>query len=93
MRDPNAAPTVRIVYPANKRAGYANIPAADFDPAIHTLYEPDAKAVGHEAKTDDGLTVGKGPGGRWFVKRGGRVVTGPYPDKAAAEAAAEGERD
>jgi hypothetical protein len=38
MTDPNAAPTVRIVYPANLRDGYCQIPAADFNPAIHTLY-------------------------------------------------------
>lgn len=36
------AKTVRIVYPANLRAGYANIPETEFDPDIHTLWvDPD----------------------------------------------------
>lgn len=33
------APTVRIVYPANKRCGYCQIPEAKFDPRIHTRWE------------------------------------------------------
>lgn len=36
--DPNAAPTVRIKFPANLRVGYCQIPAAEFDPAIHELW-------------------------------------------------------
>lgn len=33
------AKTVSIVCPENLRAGYKNIPAAEFDPAIHTLFD------------------------------------------------------
>lgn len=36
--DPNAAPTVRIKFPANLRVGYCQIPAAEFDPEIHELW-------------------------------------------------------
>jgi len=40
--DPNAAPTVRIKYPANLRVGYCQIPEAEFDPKIHERWEDDA---------------------------------------------------
>ena len=33
------------------------------------------------------LTTGKGPGGRWYVKRGREIVTGPFKTEAEAEAA------
>ncbi len=33
------AKTVSIVCPENVRAGYKNIPAADFDPAVHVLFD------------------------------------------------------
>lgn len=46
MSDPNAAPTVRIVYPANLRVGYCQIPAAEFDPDVHTLWEAPAEPAG-----------------------------------------------
>lgn len=39
----------------------------------------------------DGLTAGKGPGGRWYVKRGKEIVTGPFETQEAAEAAIAGE--
>jgi hypothetical protein len=38
MTDPSAAPTVRIVYPANLRTGYCQIPASEYDPKVHTLW-------------------------------------------------------
>lgn len=34
------------------------------------------------------LTAIKGPGGRWFVKRGNEIVTGPFETEAAARKAA-----
>lgn len=34
-----------------------------------------------------GLSVGKGPGGRWYVKDGKTVHSGPYANEAEAEAA------
>ena len=34
----DAAKTVRIVYPENKRVGYANIAQADYNPEIHELW-------------------------------------------------------
>lgn len=33
------AKTVSVVCPENVRAGYKNIPAAEFDPAVHTLFD------------------------------------------------------
>lgn len=33
------------------------------------------------------LNAGKGPGGRWYVKRGKEIVTGPFETQEAAEAA------
>lgn len=39
----DAAKTVRIVYPANLRCGYCQIPEAEYDPSVHTLWrEPGA---------------------------------------------------
>lgn len=37
------------------------------------------------------VKAGKGPGGRWYVKQGKEIVSGPYPDEGAALAAAEKE--
>jgi hypothetical protein len=34
-----------------------------------------------------GLSVGKGPGGRFYVKRGKEIVTGPYASEEDARAA------
>lgn len=34
------------------------------------------------------LTTGKGPGGRWYVKRGKEIVTGPFKTEAEAAKAA-----
>lgn len=33
------------------------------------------------------LSVGKGPRGRWYVKRGKEIITGPFDTEAGAEAA------
>lgn len=37
--------------------------------------------------TDDALTVGRGPRGRWYVKRGREIVTGPFETEVEAETA------
>ncbi|MFG1462269.1 hypothetical protein V5F77_05145 [Xanthobacter sp. DSM 24535] len=39
------AKTISVVCPENVRAGYKNIPAIDFDPAIHTLFDVVGKPV------------------------------------------------
>lgn len=44
-----------------------------------------------EPPADPVLTAGKGPGGRWYVKRGKEIVTGPFETQEAAEAAIAGE--
>ncbi|MCC0013676.1 MAG: hypothetical protein H6877_10200 [Rhodobiaceae bacterium] len=41
-----------------------------------------------EPPADPVLTAGKGPGGRWYVKRGKEIVTGPFETQEAAAAAA-----
>lgn len=42
--------------------------------------EADAKA--------GNLTVGKGPRGKWYVRRGKEIVSGPYETEAEAKARA-----
>ena len=56
MSDPNAAPTVRIVYPANLRAGYCQIPASEYDPEIHTLW----REAGEQGISEDAAQTGEG---------------------------------
>jgi len=70
----DAAKTVRIVYPANLRCGYCQIPEAEFDPSVHTVWrEPGGD---HLPAQDDGFpdnvalraaikaATGKAPGPR-----------------------------
>lgn len=38
-----------------------------------------------EHKTE-GLTIGKGPRGKWYVKRGKEIVSGPYETEDEAKA-------
>ena len=57
--------------------GYASVPARLLEPALAVA----------EPEDDTPLSVGKGPGGRWYVKRGREIVTGPFPTEAAAKAA------
>lgn len=95
------AKTIRIVYPANKRVGYANIAEFDYDPAIHTLWtepgEPmkggpnvELPAPGNnpaEPGTTSSLTVAKGARGLWFVKDGSKSVSSGFITQEDAEAA------
>lgn len=69
-----SAKTVRIVYPANARCGYCQIPAADFDPTVHTLWtdpvatidaaEPGAPVSDAEMRAAIKAATGKVPGPR-----------------------------
>ena len=62
--------------------GYIVINKADFDEAQHELWtDPDAP------DEPEALHVGKGPGGRFYLKRGKERVSGPYDDQEAADAA------
>lgn len=47
----------------------------------------DAASAQEIAPPNPGLTVGKGPGGRWYVKDGKTVHSGPYANEAEANAA------
>lgn len=58
--------------------GYASVPQRLLEPAL----PPD------EPADDQPLTTGKGPGGRWYVKRGKEIVAGPFKTEAEAEKAA-----
>lgn len=52
--DPNASPTVRIVYPANLRVGYCQIPASEFDPEVHVLWsDPSDPTAGNGGALSD----------------------------------------
>ncbi|MBB6306227.1 hypothetical protein [Xanthobacter tagetidis] len=59
-------------------------PAAPRDPLDHD-------GDGRKGGSAPLATAGKGPGGRWYVKRAKEIVSGPYPDETAAQAAAEKE--
>lgn len=48
-----------------------------------------AKEVKTKKVVPAGFTVGKGPGGRWFVKRGKEIITGPFATEDEAKAALE----
>lgn len=58
---------------------------------IDAVYAPKgaeaAPAAEPNAGKPVGLAVGKGPGGRFYVKRGKEIVTGPYATADEAEAA------
>lgn len=58
---------------------------------IDAIYAPkgaEASPAGQiETDKPADLAVGKGPGGRFYVKRGKEIVTGPYATAGEAEAA------
>lgn len=79
------AKTVRIVYPANLRVGYCQIPASEYDPEVHTLWvDPDA-----EQNQDTGISVVKGSKGLWFVKQDGKNIGKGFPTEEEAKAEAD----
>lgn len=48
-------------------------------------------AAGEAASVEDGAhsaTIGKGPRGKWYVKRGKEIVSGPYETEDEAKARA-----
>lgn len=51
------AKTVSIVCPENLRAGYKNIPAAEYNPAIHVLFDREAGKASEPGLRSDGPTV------------------------------------
>lgn len=57
---------------------------------VSTLAE--ALADGPVAKpAEQGMTVGKGPGGRWYIKKGRELITGPFSTEDEAKAALAGQ--
>lgn len=90
-------PTVRVVNPL-KPDEFIIINEADRRPE-HVLWGAATALISAEIQTvtvtgvtlPDPLTVGKGPGGRWYVKRGKEIVTGPFASKEDADAAIENE--
>lgn len=73
-------PTVCIVN-ANAKSGFTRINESDFDPAIHALFD---EAAGKPVEAP--LKVGKGPQGKFFVKRGKDMVSAGFDTEAEAEA-------
>jgi hypothetical protein len=68
----------------------SSLPAPSSAPAA--LRDPlDHDGDGRKGGSAPLATAGKGPGGRWYVKRAKEIVSGPYPDESAATAAAEKE--
>ena len=51
-------------------------------------FAPPAPVAAEKPADMASLAAGKGPGGRWYVKRGKEIVSGPYPTEDAASAAA-----
>lgn len=48
---------------------------------------PEDDAEAETSKTEN-MTVGKGPRGKWYVKRGKEIVSGPYETEDEAKARA-----
>lgn len=46
---------------------------------------PEGDAEAETLKTEN-LTIGKGPRGKWYVKRGKEIVSGPYETEGEAKA-------
>lgn len=72
--------TVRVVSPVTEEndLGYIVINKSDLTDE-HELFD--------DQPENDDVHIGKGPGGRLYVKRGRERVSGPYETKAEAEAA------
>ncbi len=51
--------TISVVCPENLRAGYKNIPAAEYDPAIHVLFDRETGKAAEPNLRSDGPTVGE----------------------------------
>jgi hypothetical protein len=77
MADPK---TVRIVSSHPETQGdFVILNEDEYDPEVHELYG--------EASDSDALHVGKGPGGRLYLKRGKERVDGPFATQEEADAA------
>lgn len=73
---------------AERMIAEANAGVSPPSPAASPARDPlDHDGDGRKGGSLPGLTVGKGPGGRWFVKRGREIVTGPFASEAEAESA------
>lgn len=81
---PPAAEKAPAAPPANPLPPSPPAPAVPRDPLDHD-------GDGRKGGSLPLATAGKGPGGRWYVKRAKEIVSGPYPDESAAQAAAEKE--
>ncbi|GLI23479.1 hypothetical protein GGQ86_002983 [Xanthobacter flavus] len=77
------AKTVSIVCPENLRAGYKNIPAAEYDPAVHVLFDREAGKAAEPGLRSDGPTVAE------FVAAG-YISRSTAEEVAAAVAAQQG---
>lgn len=88
-------PGVVLVKPWGKDQGnYVRLNESDFDPAVHVKVGEDGNPIEPAAEDGDGpdaLRAAKGPGGRWFVKRGKETVAGPFATEDEARAAADKE--
>lgn len=49
--------TVSVVCPENLRAGYKNIPASEYDPAVHVLFDQETGKAADPGLRSDGPTV------------------------------------
>lgn len=83
----HALPTIRVVNPAAPD-GFVIINASDLRDDHELWREPEAMPMA----VDVPLTVGKGPRGAFYVKRGREIVAGPFDsEEAALDAATKGD--
>lgn len=86
--------TVSVVCPENLRAGYKNIPAAEFDPAIHVLFDREAGKAAEPTLRPDGPTVAEYVAAGYLASNyppSGFVPRSTPEEIAAAIAAQQGE--
>lgn len=86
----HALPTVRVVNPAAPD-GFVIINETDLRDD-HELWREPEPAEAMPMALDVPLTVGKGPRGAFYVKRGRETVAGPFDsEEAALDAATKGD--
>lgn len=75
----------RVTLDAHTQCGWKVVPVAT---APHPAPDPlDHDGDGRKGGSLPHLSVGKGPGGRFYVKRGKEIVTGPYASEDEAREA------
>lgn len=80
--------TMRVKPWGKGQGEYVTINKSDFDPKVHEAYDaPASKGKSSDDKDDgDALQVGKGPGGKFYVKKGREPIAGPFDTQDEAKA-------